>query len=312
MRKITYYGQMIDIQKKYLTWLKIERNASPHTVTSYQRDLEDFISFLSEYDALSVSDANRISRFSIRAWMGTLSDKGLTKSSIARKVSTLRSFFKFAFSRGYIKDNPAALVQIPKKEKILPKSLITDDIEAMFEALGSETVWDIQSRAILELFYATGIRLSELIGLNVRDIDFHQSQIRVMGKGAKERIIPFNEKAAAALKAWLEARPQLIFQKMTKIDSGAVFLTKKGKRIYPVAVQRLVKQCIEKVSEASKTSPHVLRHSFATHLLNKGADIRIIKELMGHANLTATQVYTSTSVERLKNIYENSHPRGKL
>jgi len=303
---------MIDIHKKYLTWLKIERNASPHTITSYERDLEDFFEFLSEYDAESVKDANRVTRFTIRAWMGALSEKGLTKSSIARKVSTLRSFFKFAFSRGYIKDNPAALVQLPKKEKILPKSLIADDVEAMFEALGNETIWDIQNRAILELFYATGIRLSELIGLNLKDVDFHQSQIRVMGKGAKERIIPFGNKAGDALKAWLDVRSEVIFQKTTKTDSGAVFLTKKGKRIYPVAVQRIVKECIERVSEASKTSPHVLRHSFATHLLNKGADIRIIKELMGHANLTATQVYTSTSVERLKNIYENSHPRGKL
>lgn len=302
---------MNDLSLKYIKYLKIERNASPNTIRSYEKDLSDFINFLKVYDEAAANEPGRVNRFAIRAWLGELSEQGLTKSSIGRKISTLRSFFKFAFRRGYINENPAALVSIPRKEKILPKSILPSEIESMFDNMPEDTETDLRDRAVMELFYATGIRRAELIGLNVQDVDFKASQIRVMGKGAKERIIPVGSKALNALNQWLEVRSIFIPANPQKEDQNAVFLSKSGKRIYPMAVQRIVKQSLKRVSEAKNTSPHVLRHSFATHLLNKGADIRIIKELMGHANLTATQVYTSTSVERLKTIYEHSHPRGK-
>jgi len=302
---------MNKLTQKYLNYLKFERNASPHTIISYERDLHDFQLFLQDYDAEALTNPDRITRFTIRAWLGELSENGLKKSSIARKISALRSLFKFAFKRGHTKENPVVFIKRPRLDKILPKSILKDDMIELFDAMPCETVHDIRDKAILELFYATGIRLSELTGLNLSDINTQLSQIRVMGKGSKERIIPVSKTAINAVLAWLDVRHELLPKSVAKKDYGAVFLTNSGKRMYPVAVQRLVKRSIERVSEANTTNPHVLRHSFATHLLNNGADIRVIKELMGHANLSSTQVYTSTSVERLKNIHEHSHPRGK-
>lgn len=297
--------------EKYINYLKTERNASPHTVRSYKNDLGDFFRFLEGYDPTAVSNPHKINRFAIRAWMGHLSEKGMVKSTIGRKVSALRSFFKYAFRRGYLQDNPAVLVHIPRKEKKLPHAIREHEIGAMFENLPQETPTDLRDRAIMELLYATGIRLSELIGLSLGNTDLKGMQIRVMGKGAKERIVPFGEKARDAIRDWLDVRPGFIRQTTPSADKAALFLSNSGKRIYPMAVQRLVEKNIRRASESSKTSPHVLRHSFATHLLGNGADIRIIKELMGHSNLSATQIYTHTSVERLKSIHENAHPRGK-
>ncbi len=298
------------ITDKYLSYLRIERNASPHTITSYRRDLEDFTDFLQIYDSESLDDVARINRFSIRAWMGHLSDNGLSNRSIGRKVSCLKSFFKYAFARGHVDQNPALLVSVPKAEKRLPDTVQQIDINALFDEMPSVTGWDYQTRAIIELLYATGIRLAELISINVEDIEHSSDLIRVMGKGSKERYVPFGDKAREAIDEWISHRKSYVDKEAADADRKALFLSKSGKRIYPVAVQRLVKKQIERVSEIRKKSPHVLRHSFATHMLNKGADIRVIKELLGHAALTSTQVYTHTSVEHLKKVYEDAHPRG--
>jgi len=302
---------MDKLSQKYITYLKIERNASKHTIESYENDLNAFRDFLSRTQPGAITNQAKVTRFTIRAWMGELSENGFSKSSIARKLSALRSFYKYCCRRGYLDENPATLVATPKKDKRLPHALQTSVIDSMFDAMPAETVIDKRNRAIVELLYATGMRLSELTSLNLSSVDFSAQRIRVMGKGAKERIIPFGSKAVDAMNSWLEVRSELLSAKPTADDSGAFFLSNSGRRIYPVAVQRIVKQTIQKVSESSKTNPHILRHSFATHLLNNGADIRIIKELMGHSALTSTQIYTSTSVERLKDIYKNSHPRGK-
>lgn len=302
---------MDKLSQKYITYLKIERNASKHTIESYENDLSAFRDFLSRTQPDAITNPSKVTRFSIRAWMGELSDNGMTKSSIARKLSALRSFYKYCCRRGYLDENPAALVATPKKEKRLPHALQSPVVESMFESMATETVTEKRNVAIVELLYATGMRLSELTQLNISNVDFSAQRIRVMGKGAKERIIPVGSKAVSALTSWLEVRSELVPPKPLPEDSGALFLSNSGRRIYPVAVQRIVKQAIQLVSESSKTNPHILRHSFATHLLNNGADIRIIKELMGHSALTSTQIYTSTSVERLKDIYKNSHPRGK-
>lgn len=295
---------------KYISYLRVERNASPHTLTSYRRDLDDFAEFLKVYDEASLEEPSRINRYTIRAWMGHMSDNGLSNRTIGRKISCLKSFFKYAFARGHVEQNPALLISVPKSEKRLPDTIQQIDLSELFEEMPDETGWDVQTRAIMELLYATGIRLAELIAINVEDIEHSSDLIRVMGKGSKERYVPFGKKARKAIEEWISHRKSYINSGASDSDRKALFISKSGKRIYPVAVQRLVKKQIARVSEVRKKSPHVLRHSFATHMLNMGADIRVIKELLGHAALTSTQVYTHTSVEHLKKVYEDAHPRG--
>lgn len=305
--------QMKKAIDKYLHYLKIERNASSHTITSYKNDLSQFFEFcLAHFDEdKDQLNLNIIERITIRLWLGELSERGLAKSSIARKVAAIRSFFKYCFKRGMVEQNPAHLLIVPKKDKPLPKTANAEDLKRMMELAQGKSAESAQNRAILELLYGTGIRLSELVNLNEEDINFKLNQIKVLGKGAKQRIVPFGKEAKNALKKHLDSKPQLFGERTDADARKAVFLAAGGQRIYPRAVQRIVKDFLQRASEVTQKSPHVLRHSFATHLLDQGADIRVIKELLGHANLAATQVYTHTSVERLKNVYELAHPRAK-
>lgn len=296
---------------KYLRYLKVERNASPHTITSYQNDLDQFYSFCQAHFDQEEPDINGAERITIRLWLGKLSERGLAKSSIARKVATIRSFFKYCFKRGFVEQNPAHLLIIPKKDQPLPKTVSAADIERMMELAPGDTPRSAQNRAILELFYGTGIRLSELTNLNEEDINTSLKQIKVLGKGAKQRILPVGKRAQEAIEHHLHTRQELYGKKTDADAREAVFLAASGQRIYDRAVQRIVKKFLQRASEVTQKSPHVLRHSFATHLLDNGADIRVIKELLGHADLSSTQVYTHTSVERLKNVYELAHPRAK-
>lgn len=298
---------------KYLRYLKIERNASPHTITSYETDLSQFLTFCSAHfeEEEEELNPNLIERITIRLWLGELSERGLAKSSIARKVAAVRSFFKYCFKRGMVEQNPAHLLIVPKKDQPLPKTANAEDLSRMMELAEGNTPESAQDRAILELLYGTGIRLSELISMNEEDINFTLNQIKVLGKGAKQRIVPIGKRAKEALQRHLNTKTELYGERTDEDAFSAVFLAANGQRIYPRAVQRLVKDYLQRASEVTQKSPHVLRHSFATHLLDRGADIRVIKELLGHANLAATQVYTHTSVERLKNVYELAHPRAK-
>lgn len=296
---------------KYFRYLKIERNASSHTITSYKNDLTQFLEFCTEFfgvdeDQILLDD---IERLTIRLWLGELSEAGLAKSTIARKVAAIRSFFKYSFKRGLTEHNPAHLLIVPKKDKPLPKTATPEDLNRMMELAHGENPRSAQDRAILELFYSTGIRLSELTGLNTEDINIELKQVKVLGKGSKQRIVPLGSQSLSALFNHMRTRKQLFGTRTDEDARKALFLAPNGQRIYDRAVQRMVKDYLMKASEVTQKSPHVLRHSFATHLLDQGADIRIIKELLGHANLAATQVYTHTSVERLKNIYKQAHPR---
>lgn len=299
--------------EKYLKYLSVERNASKHTITSYRNDLESFLNFTASVEQFEPDqvEVSSITRLSIRLWLGDLSEQGLAKTSIARKVAALRSFFKYCFKRGHIEKNPAHLLVVPKKEQTLPKTATVEDIQRMMEAVNTETVQGLQSRAILELFYGTGMRLSELTGLNITDIDLKQNQVTVKGKGNKQRIIPLGKTVSVVLKEFLTKRTELYGDRTDADARKALFIAAKGQRIYDRAVGYLVEKYLKKTSEVTQKSPHVLRHSFATHMLDNGADIRIIKEFLGHANLAATQVYTHTSIERLKNVYEQAHPRAK-
>jgi len=296
---------------KYFRYLKIERNASSHTITSYKNDLTQFLEFCTEFFGVDEGQIrlDNIERLTIRLWLGELSEAGLAKSTIARKVAAIRSFFKYAFKRGLTEHNPAHLLIVPKKDKPLPKTATPDDMNRMMDLAHGENPRSAQDRAILELFYSTGIRLSELTGLNTEDINIELKQIKVLGKGSKQRIVPLGSQSLSALFDHMRTRKQLFGSRTDDNARKALFLAPGGQRIYDRAVQRMVKDYLMKASEVTQKSPHVLRHSFATHLLDQGADIRIIKELLGHANLAATQVYTHTSVERLKNIYNKAHPR---
>lgn len=298
---------------KYLKYLKIERNASEHTIISYQNDLESFLNFTAQVEDKNPEqiDISTITRLSIRLWLGDLSEQGLAKTSIARKVAALRSFFKYCFKRGYIDKNPAHLLVVPKKEQTLPKTATVEDINRMMEAVDTSTTKGLQDRAILELFYGTGMRLSELTGLNITDIDLKQNQVIVKGKGNKQRIIPMGKSVTEILKKFLPKRTELYGDRTDADARKALFIAASGQRMYDRIVRYMVEKYLKRTSEVTQKSPHVLRHSFATHMLDNGADIRIIKEFLGHANLAATQVYTHTSIERLKNVYEQAHPRAK-
>lgn len=298
---------------KYLQYLKIEKNSSPHTLTAYQTDLNQFLNHLAailEYRPEEVQP-DAVDRLHIRLWLGELAETGIARNSIARKTASIRSFFKFAFKRGYIEKNPAHLLITPKKEKRLPKTTHSEEIHRLMELADGDDPKTIQDRAILELFYSTGIRLSELTSLNLDDVNTKLKQIRVLGKGNKQRIVPLGNQALFALIRHLENRTEL-FGKRTDSDARmALFLAVSGHRIYPRVIQKMVKHYFDLTSEITQKSPHVLRHSFATHMLDAGADIRMVKEFLGHANLSATQIYTHISVERLKNVYEQAHPRAK-
>ena len=299
--------------EKYLRYLRVERNASSYTITSYKNDLETFLQFCTNQSNVEVEklDSNSITRLTIRLWLGELSDQGLAKSSIARKVAALRCFFKYCFKRGYVEKNPAQLLVVPKKDKHLPKTVTTDDIDRLLNSVDSSTPIGLQDRAILELFYSTGVRVSELVALNITDVDLKAKQLLVLGKGNKERVIPLGDAAIDALRTFLKQRIKLYGERTDSDSRRALFLAAHGQRIYDRTIRYMVERYLKAHSEVTQKSPHVLRHSFATHMLNNGADIRIIKEFLGHANLAATQIYTHTSVERLKHIYEQTHPRAK-
>ncbi|NBC03102.1 MAG: tyrosine recombinase [Bacteroidetes bacterium] len=300
---------MKELIEKYLRYLKVERNASKNTLTSYRNDLYQLLSFVSAYSGNPQPelDVAIVDRLIIRLWLGELTEEGMARNTIARKVASVRSFFKYCYKRGHIDKNPAHLLIIPKKEQRLPKTVSIKEIEEMMELADAEDAETVQEKAILELFYATGVRLSELTELDRDDLELQRKQVTVYGKGAKQRLVPLGDKAVKALERHLSKRHQLLGKSTVK----ALFLTTKGERIYPRMVQRIIRKYLMRVSEVTQKSPHTLRHSFATHMLDAGADIRLIKEFLGHANLASTQVYTHTSVERLKNIYKQAHPRAE-
>ncbi len=298
---------------RFTRYLEIERNASPKTVEAYQRDISQFLLFCCrewDTDARSI-DYTRIDRLIIRLWLGSLYKSKFAKSTLSRKTASIRSFLKFAYKRGIIHHNPAHLLMNPKKEHRLPKTVRPDELSLMMETIETDSPSGKRDLAVMELLYSTGMRLSELIQLNITDLDLGRKRVKVLGKGSKERIIPFGDLAKQAMKQYIDERPLLVGKKTGADDHLALFLTDSGKRVYPRLIQRIVAHYLSRVSEVSQKSPHVLRHSFATHLLDRGAGIRVIKELLGHADLAATQIYTGTSIEHLRNVYRTAHPRAE-
>ncbi len=286
----------------FMDHLRFERNASLHTIDAYRRNLLQFDAFLKE----SGIPRARIDHVAVRAFLAYLYRKQEKKSTIARKLAALRSFFHFCVQKKWMKDNPAKVVATPKQEMRVPSFLSEEEMAGLLDFPDSQHPLDLRDRSLLELLYATGMRVSELVGLDLQDINQEERLLRVRGKGKKERLVPYGRPAADSLLIYLHRRPTIAGG---KIDASAVFLNYRGERLSARSVQRIVRTCIRQTALKRKISPHSLRHSFASHLLSRGADLRAIQELLGHASLATTQKYTHLDLGHLLEVYKKSHPR---
>ena len=309
--------------RDFVEFLEKERNDSPHTVKAYGRDLADFVAFCGRYYGGAWSWAG-VDRLAIRAWLGVQQQRGLAKRSAARALSALRTFYRFLNATRGLEVNPAKAARTPKLERKLPDYLDRAEIDLLFEEaerrVAAGGFREGRDLAMLELFYSTGIRLGELAGLNEQDVDVVSDQLKVRGKGKKERIVPVGKHAGRALRRYYRLRDAVLAE--TRQERRALFVSRRGKRLTPRAVQLVIKRLLSALARSGTVEGvgvgargdrglhvHSLRHSFATHLLDAGADLRAVQELLGHASLSTTQVYTHTSVERLKKVYHQAHPR---
>ena len=305
---------MQDLLDQFLEHLRYERNVSAHTLRNYKIDLEQFLHYLTkpdEHDKQGVAPPiDQIDHLTIREWLASLHSAQKQKSSIARKLAALRTFFQFLVREGLLELNPAKLVSTPRQEKKLPKHLSVEEAVRFIESPDPETDLGKRDKAMLELMYATGVRVAELTTMNLGDIDFRNQLIRVTGKRRKQRIVPFGDPAGNALQNYLKVREKFLFNApVSKRDDEALFLNYQGTRITTRSVGRMVEKYIRLCAGMHNISPHALRHSFATHLLDGGADLRDIQELLGHARLSTTQVYTHVSMEKLIEVYDKAHPK---
>ena len=305
---------MEQLLTQFLEHLRYERNLSEHTLRNYQSDLEQFHDYLAPANSKTGKRTEpalaAIDHLTVREWLATLHAAQKQKASIARKLAALRTFFQFLVREGMIEMNPAKLVSTPRLEKRLPKHLSVEEAIKFVETPNLETDLGKRDRAMLELMYATGVRVAELTKLNLSHIDFKNRLLRVSGKRRKERIVPFGEPALEALKIYLEVRENLLaVAPISEREPEVLFLNYQGTRITTRSVGRMVEKYIRICAGRYDISPHALRHSFATHLLDSGADLRDIQELLGHARLSTTQVYTHVSMEKLIKVYDKAHPK---
>jgi integrase/recombinase XerC len=297
----------------FLTFLEKERDVSPNTLKAYRRDLVGLQHFLQGHLGVEVVSWEAIDRLAMRAWLAHLARRGLSKRSSARMLSAARSFFRFLHRADVVEANPARAVGSPKLDRHLPGHLDRRQVETMLTAAATRAqqgrFTDVRDHAILELFYTAGLRLSELRGIDRRDLDLLGGVVKVRGKGRKERIVPVGEPAQRALRAYERVRDGVLAQVGPAGDRTACFLSQRGQRLSTRALHNAVVAWLGEVDEGAGLSTHALRHTFATHLLDGGADLRAVQELLGHASITTTQIYTHTSVERLQQVHRQAHPR---
>ena len=282
--------------EKFVRYLEIEKNYSAHTVLNYKLDLQGFNKFISG------TELEKIGYLDLRKYLAVLKEKNFGNRTVGRRLSTLRSFFRFLCREGYIKTNPILMLSSPKLEKPLPSFMTEDEVGRLIESAFAKTPKDflgLRDRAILEVFYSSGLRISELVGLNLEDIDFISGILKIRGKGKKERIVPIGETALATVRKYLEKREK---------QNNALFLNNHSRRITTRGVRFLLIKYLKACGMKPGVSAHTFRHSFATHLLNRGADLRTVQELLGHANLSSTQIYTHLTTDKLKSVYDKAHP----
>lgn len=287
---------------EFLKYLRLEKRYSQHTAKAYQTDLIQFQDYLSEFYESSLQQAKHPM---VRSWLAQMLDYGIAPRSVARKITALKSFYKFLIKEERLKENPTLKIIPPKSSKKLPVFVEQSQMAILLDELTFEEGFNgVRDKLIIELFYSTGIRQSELINLRLKDVSLSSNTIKVLGKRNKERLIPFTIELRHKLEAYIKSRAELSIK-----DTSYLLLTQKGKKLYPTLVYRQVNHYLSQVTSLDKKSPHVLRHTFATHMLNNGADLNAIKELLGHANLSATQVYTHNTIDKLKLVYNQAHPR---
>jgi integrase/recombinase XerC len=337
---------MIEHLKQFLRFLELNRNASAHTVRAYDSDLSQFIGYAAAQADLKKRDLapSQLDRLVLRGFLADLHKRGLSRATAARKLAAVRTFLRYLRREGLIDDDPGALVATPKRDVRMPAHLSEDEMSALIDSPGDATVLACRDHAILELFYASGLRLSELAGLDVDDVNLSAKMVRVLGKGGKERIVPFNASAAKAIRAYLKEREALVgvgpaeagphakpgvhsnakrgvrlqAERGVRLQADLrgrprdpLFVNYRGGRLTVRSIDRLVRKYVAASSARMGISPHALRHSFATHLLQRGADLRVIQELLGHARLSTTQRYTHVNAAQLLEVYRKSHPRAK-
>jgi len=303
---------MNDLIRDFQTYLTAERNVSEHTRVAYTSDLEEFAEFLQKNNFISNRDEIAgVETETIRSYLAYLFRQKVKKVSVNRKISSLRSFYKFLIRQGKAKSNPAGMIQTSKTEKYMPNFLSVDEMFSLLNVQSSGSLADLRNLAMLELFYSSGLRLSELAGLNVIDLDLNQALVKVRGKGRKERIVPLGGPARLALEEYLAGTSAARKKVDADVFKSPLFLNTRGARISGRSIARIVDAATAKSGIGRKISPHALRHTFATHLLNAGADLRSIQELLGHESLSTTQKYTAVNINRMMEIYDKAHPRAK-
>jgi len=293
---------MQEIFNRYINYLEAERNVSPYTVRNYTTDLLDFFQFLG---GKGVGSLKEVDRYVVRDYLSHLMGRGLVKASIARKLSAIRSFYRYLLREEMVSTSPVATTSSPKLDRRLPTFLTIEEVEKLLEAPDLSTPQGQRDRALLELLYASGLRVSELVSLNLKQVDLGSGEIRVWGKGAKERITLMGKPAARALSDYLsQGRPKLLGER----KSHTLFVNRYGERLTERMVQKILEDYASQAGIGKRVHPHVLRHTFATHLLDGGADLRVVQELLGHANLSSTQIYTHVTKSRARKIYLSAHP----
>jgi tyrosine recombinase XerC len=296
---------MQDHIHEFVAYLEVERNYSQNTVASYRTDLSDFKKFLLEASD-SLPSVAEIDHLTIRGYLANLQERQLARSTVLRRLSSLRSFFRYLCTRGYLDTDPTAALATPKVRRKLPEFLDLSEVESLLLAPDTKTIIGLRDRAILELLYSTGMRVGELLSLDLSDLDRQNALVKVRGKGKKERILPVGKAAMSALSSYLARRHEL---EVGKPDQ-AIFLSQRGNRIADrTRIRRRIGKYARDVGIRKKITPHTLRHTFATHMLNAGADLRSVQELLGHASLSTTQIYTHVTADRLKQVYQKAHPR---